>query len=75
MQGDWEGRRQQGIRNIMWPLDGRTVRRTVRRTRHIEVLGQSAGQSTRLNKTRTVRRTVREIIQIIVVNQALTFGK
>jgi hypothetical protein len=67
--------------SLMWPLDERTFRlrqtvhRTVRRIRHVDFLGQSAGQSARLNKTWTVRRTVREIIQIIAVNQALTFGR
>jgi hypothetical protein len=57
----------------------RPVRRTVRRIRHVEFLGQSAGQYAgqypRVNKTRTVRRTVREIMQIIAVNQTLTFGR
>jgi hypothetical protein len=49
--------------------------RTVRRIRHVEFLGQSAGQYPHVNKTRTVRRTVQEIMQIIAVNQALTFGR
>jgi hypothetical protein len=39
------------------------------------VAGSHAGQYPRVNKTRTVRRTVREIMQIIAVNQALTFGR